>query len=600
MEQKNLPKVDHIRTFWLLIKESKPPVKIFVVAVILSLLETGAGLIVPLFTKSLVDQLSQSALQLSMIFLLVFAFIVQTVSSGFSYYFMTYIGESIVASIRKRLWGQVLHLPLPYFDQHESGDTMSRITQDTNTIKSLITQHLITFITGIITIIGSIVILLFIDWKMTLIMLIAVPLSIAIITPLGRKMYNISKLNQDEMANFSANLGRVLADIRLVKAFLAEKTEKTKGNAQIDHLFQYGLQEARILAVITPFISFIMMLILVLLIGYGGVRVASGVLSAGSLVAIIIYMFQIVVPFSQMASFFTSFQKAMGGAVSIQTILSTQKEHPNYKLTVQNPSQDIHFKNISFRYKDGEQTIKQVNLIIPHGKTTAFVGPSGSGKTTLFALLERFYIPNSGEILLGDTNIQDFSLCSWRSKFSYVSQESPIMSGTIRDNIIYGMEKVVSEKEIQTAVDLAHATEFISQFPKGLDTEVGERGIKLSGGQRQRIAIARALIRDPKILLLDEATSNLDSASEFLVQKALQHLMKGRTTLVIAHRLSTVVNSEQIVVLEGGTITGVGTHHELVKHHDTYQQLANQQLRDREIDDKQPSFSSNNDSCTSQ
>ncbi|MDA1476969.1 ABC transporter ATP-binding protein [Bacillus changyiensis] len=600
MEQKNLPKVDHIRTFWLLIKESKPPVKIFVVAVILSLLETGAGLIVPLFTKSLVDQLSQSALQLSMIFLLVFAFIVQTVSSGFSYYFMTYIGESIVASIRKRLWGQVLHLPLPYFDQHESGDTMSRITQDTNTIKSLITQHLITFITGIITIIGSIVILLFIDWKMTLIMLIAVPLSIAIITPLGRKMYNISKLNQDEMANFSANLGRVLADIRLVKAFLAEKTEKTKGNARIDHLFQYGLQEARILAVITPFMSFIMMLILVLLIGYGGVGVASGALSAGSLVAIMIYMFQIVVPFSQMASFFTSFQKAMGGAESIQTILSTQKEHPDDKFTVQNPSQDIHFKNISFRYKDGEPIIKQVNLTIPHGKTTAFVGPSGSGKTTLFALLERFYIPNSGEILLGDTSIQDFSLCSWRSKFSYVSQESPLMSGTIRDNIIYGMEKAVLEKEIQTAVDLANASEFISQFPKGLDTEVGERGIKLSGGQRQRIAIARALIRNPKILLLDEATSNLDSTSEFLVQKALQYLMKGRTTLVIAHRLSTVVNSEQIVVLEGGTITGVGTHHELVKHHDTYQQLANQQLHDPEIDDKQSSFSSNNDSCINQ
>lgn len=244
MEQKSIPKADHIRAFWSLIKKAKPPVKILCVAAILSLLETGAGLIVPLFTKSLVDQLSQSNLELSIIFLLLFAFILQTVSSGLSYYFMTYIGESIVASIRKRLWKHVLHSPIPYFDQQESGDTMSRITQDTNTIKTLITQHLITFISGLITIIGSIVILLIIDWKMTLIMLIAVPISITIIMPLGQKMYKVSKLTQDEMAGFSANLGRVLSDIRLVKAFHAEKTEQAKGDERIDHLFKYGLKEA--------------------------------------------------------------------------------------------------------------------------------------------------------------------------------------------------------------------------------------------------------------------------------------------------------------------------------------------------------------------
>jgi len=582
-EQRNLPKADHVRTFWLLIKESKPPVKILCVAVILSLLETGAGLIVPLFTKSLVDQLSQSALELSVILLLGVAFVVQTVSSGFSYYFMTYLGESIVASIRKRLWQHVLHSPIPYFDQHESGDTMSRITQDTNTIKTLITQHLITFITGLITIIGSVVILLIIDWKMTLIMLIAVPVSIAIIMPLGQKMYKVSKLTQDEMAGFSANLGRVLSDIRLVKAFQAETTEQTKGNKRIDHLFQYGLKEARILAVITPLMSFTMMLVLVLLIGYGGVRVASGALSAGSLVAIIIYMFQIVVPFSQMAGFFTAFQKAMGGAERVQQILASNKEPSAEHLHVINSPQDIQFKEVTFGYKKDNSILNNISLSIPTGKTTAFVGPSGSGKTTLFALLERFYLPNSGEILFGKTNIKEFNLKSWRSQFSYVSQESPLMSGTIRENIIYGMERDVSEEEMKAAAELANASEFISRLPGGFDTEVGERGIKLSGGQRQRIAIARALIRDPKILLLDEATSNLDSASELLVQKALQHLMKGRTTLVIAHRISTVVDAGQIVVLDGGIISGVGTHHELVKHHDLYRKLAKQQLQDGEV-----------------
>lgn len=590
MEQKSIPKADHIRAFWSLIKKAKPPVKILCVAAILSLLETGAGLIVPLFTKSLVDQLSQSTLELSIIFLLLFAFILQTVSSGLSYYFMTYIGESIVASIRKRLWKHVLHSPIPYFDQQESGDTMSRITQDTNTIKTLITQHLITFISGLITIIGSIVILLIIDWKMTLIMLIAVPISITIIMPLGQKMYKVSKLTQDEMAGFSANLGRVLSDIRLVKAFHAEKTEQAKGDERIDHLFKYGLKEARILAVISPLMSFTMMVVLVLLIGYGGVRVASGALSAGSLVAIIIYVFQIVVPFSQMAGFFTAFQKAMGGAERIQLILSLDKETSEDNVVVQNPSQDIHFKDVSFSYKQGDSILQQLTLSILTGKTTAFVGPSGSGKTTLFALLERFYVPNTGEILLGDTNIKQFNLKSWRSQFSYVSQESPLMSGTIRDNIMYGMERNVSEKEIEAAAELANAIEFISRLPQGFDTEVGERGIKLSGGQRQRVAIARALIRDPKILLLDEATSNLDSASELLVQKALQHLMKGRTTLVIAHRLSTVVDADQIVVLDGGNITGIGTHQQLVKHHELYQKLAKQQVQDSDMENHTVAF----------
>ncbi|TXK90841.1 ATP-binding cassette domain-containing protein, partial [Parageobacillus sp. SY1] len=207
------------------------------------------------------------------------------------------------------------------------------------------------------------------------------------------------------------------------------------------------------------------------------------------------------------------------------------------------------------------------------------VGPSGAGKTTLFALLERFYTPDEGEILLGETNIEDFDLHSWRSQISYVSQESPMMSGTIRDNICYGLNRDVTDEEIERAAKLANAAEFIERLPKGYLTEVGERGIKLSGGQRQRIAIARALIRNPKILLLDEATSNLDSSSEVLVQKALQQLMEGRTTLVIAHRLSTVVNADQIVVLENGTITGIGTHSELLQTHPLYRELAEQQFQ---------------------
>ncbi|MEO4053819.1 ABC transporter ATP-binding protein [Solibacillus sp. CAU 1738] len=578
MEKIDQQKMAHWKNFVLLVKTANAPKWIVFLAIVLGLIETIASLLVPLFTMNLVDQLANSAFNVSFMLLLAAMLIVQTVFSGLSFYFMTYVGESIVSSIRSRLWQHVLRLPVPFFDAQQSGETMSRITQDTNIVKTLITQHLITFFTGIISIIGSIIFLLLIDWKMTVIMLISVPLSILIILPLGQRIYKIATSTQDEMANFSGNLGRVLSNIRLVKAFHAEQTESSYGNKNIRNLFEFGLKEAKIQAFISPFMTFVMMLVLVILIGYGGVQVASGALTAGALVAIIIYMFQIVVPFTQMASFFTELQKALGATERIQEILAIESETHASKLEVTNAQQPITFRNVSFAYKENT-IIKQLNLTIPTGKMTAFVGPSGSGKTTLFSLLERFYSPSSGEIMLGQVNIQEFNLLSWRSQFGYVSQESPLMSGTIKENILYGLENAVTNHEIQHALQQANALEFIGKLPNGINTEVGESGMKLSGGQRQRIAIARALIRNPKILLLDEATSNLDSESELLVQKALQQLMANRTTLVIAHRLSTVLNADQIVVLENGTITGVGKHAELFEDHTLYQKLANQQLK---------------------
>ncbi|TXC91873.1 ABC transporter ATP-binding protein [Metabacillus litoralis] len=577
MDDKQI-KGETVKAFWNMLKNSKPPKGILIIAVLLSIVETGSGLIVPLLTKDLVDQLASSSLELSIILVLALAFVLQAVTSGFAYYLMTYIGEKVVSSIRERLWAHILKLPIPFFDTFESGETMSRVTQDTNTVKTLITQHMISFVTGLISIFATIIILCIIDWKMTVFMLLAIPISLAVFIPLGRKIFTISKLMQDEMASFSGNLGRVLSEIRLVKAYHAEKIELEKGKKGISHLFEFGLKEAKIQAIISPFMTFIMMLMLIMLIGYGGVRVSSGELSAGSLVAIIIYMFQIIIPFSTMATAFTAFQKAMGATERIKEILSIEVENPSNKQIVSNPSQPIVFNKVSFSYNK-DIILKNISLAIPPGKTTAFVGPSGSGKTTLFSLLERFYQIDHGEVFLGDNNIVDFDLESWRSEIGYVSQESPIMSGSIMENITYGIMRDVSIEEVEQAATQANAMEFISRLPQGLKTEVGERGIKLSGGQRQRIAIARALIRNPKILLLDEATSNLDSSSEKLVQKALENLMIGRTTLVIAHRLATVVEADQIVVLENGEITGIGTHKQLFESHSLYKELAEQQLQ---------------------
>jgi len=329
------------KPFIRLFTKARLPKRLIFIAILLSIAETIAGLVAPLFTRDLVDQLAHNQLQISVILFLAGSFFVQTVSGGFSYYLMSYIGEAVVSSVRRRLWNQVLELPVSYFDEHESGETMSRITQDTDTVKTLIVQHLVSFVTGIISIAGAVVILLFIDWKMTVIMLLAVPVSILIIMPLGRKMYRISKDTQTEMAGFSADLGRVLTDIRLVKAYSAEGAEGEKGFSRIQELFKYGLKEARIQAVISPFMTVMMMLVLIVLIGYGGVRVASGALTAGSLVAIIIYMFQIVIPFSQMASFFTAFQKAMGATERIQLILALERESETAGLSVVEPAQDL-------------------------------------------------------------------------------------------------------------------------------------------------------------------------------------------------------------------------------------------------------------------
>ena len=412
----------NIKSFFSLLRSEKLPMGMVIFVMVLSLVETLASLVVPLVTKNLVDMVSGSGIERTTIFLLLGAFIVQTVAGGFSYYFLSYIGENVVAGIRRKLWDHTLQLPISFFDSHQSGETLSRITQDTNTIKTIITNHFVTFISGIISIIGSVIILFMLDWRMTTIMLSIVPLSMFILIPLGRKMYKVSKQTQDEMATFSGNLGRVLSEVRLVKSHNAESMEREKGNKGVSELFRFGLKEARIQAIISPFMTTIMMVILVILIGYGGVRVASGALTAGTLVAIIIYMIQIIVPFSQLASFFTAFQKAMGATERIQNVLSIPGETYEGKHGTL-ATADFTFKNVSFSYQTSKPILQDISFTVPANKTVALVGPSGGGKTTIFSLIERFYEPTTGQITLGPVPIQDIELSLWRSQIGYVSQE---------------------------------------------------------------------------------------------------------------------------------------------------------------------------------
>lgn len=570
-----------LKNFWQLLNSGKIKISFIFIALVFALLETIAGLIVPLFTRDLIDLLTSGGIAWNYVFLLAAAFIIQTVTGGIAYYLMTYTGEAVVKNIRQRLWHHVLELPVSYFDRHESGETMSRITQDTNIVKMLVTNHLISFISGIVAITGSVILLMIIDWKITLFIFLATPLALAIIIPLGRIIYKISLRTQDELAKFSGHLGRVLQDIRLVKSHNGQEMEKESGDKEIARLMKFGLKEAKVNAFISPIMTTIMMLILVIIIGYGGARVAAGALTPGSLVAIIIYMFNIVLPFSQLASFFSTLQKALGATERITEMIQLKREQSGPVADI-DLSQSLHFKNVSFSYDGVRPVLQNVTFTIEPGKTYALVGPSGSGKTTIFSLLERFYEPDSGQITLGERNIKTFDLAAWRGKFGYVSQEIPVISGTIYENICYGIKGPVPQQKVVEAARRANALKFIEKLPDGFATEVGERGIKLSGGQRQRIAIARAILRNPKVLLLDEATSNLDSQSEILVQEAIKNVMQGRTTIIIAHRLATVIDADEIFVVEQGQITGRGNHEELLTTHSLYKKLVNHQFQIQE------------------
>lgn len=571
------------KDFITLIKKTNPSIWMMGIALFMSLITTAVGLMIPLFTKNLVDHFSLDSLNSTIIILLVVAFLAQAVASGLSIYLLNYVGQHVVAGLRMRLWDKFIALPIRYYDAHRSGKMISRMTNDTAIVKDLITDHLTSFFTGIISMVGAVTILLFIDWQMTLIMLIAAPLTLAILFPLGRQMHKISKGLQDETATFTAHMSQVLSEVRLVKASNAEANEFAQGEEGIQKLFQFGKREGKVQAFISPLVSLVMMALLVVIIGYGGMRVASGVLSAGDLVAFILYMFQIIVPMAQFTTFFTQLQKAKGATERIIHTLDEPEEDIHAGKDVGNVQQSIRFEHLSFSYDEDTPVLKNVSFQADPGKVTAIVGPSGGGKTTLFSLLERFYAPTDGGIYLGSEQIDEFSLHSWRKEIGYVSQESPLIAGTIRDNITYGLTEKVSEAAIGNALEMAYADEFVAEFPDKLDTEVGERGVKLSGGQRQRIGIARALLRDPNILMLDEATSSLDSKSEIAVQHALDNLMKGRTTFVIAHRLSTVIDADKIIFIEEGQITGNGTHDTLFETHDLYREFAAEQLRMKDI-----------------
>ena len=560
-----------------LLKKVDWPKKLVFTAMTLSILGSLSGLLVPLFTGKLVDTFNAENLDLRMVWLFIGVFLVNAVLSGIGTYLLSKIGEKTIYSIREKLWKHLINLKMSFFDKNESGQLMSRITDDTNVINLFISEKAPSVLPSLLTLIGSIVMLFILDWQMTLMTFLILPIFIGIMVPLGRKMGKISKDTQTEISRFSGILGRVLTEMKLVKVTTSEEKELEKTKGTLLGIYDLGLKEAKIRAIISPLSGVIMTLTVAVILGFGGIRVSSGAITAGTLVAMIFYVVQLSAPILNFSMFLTDYKKAVGASERIYEIYQeeAEKRGDDHNQPITN-HQDITFDNVSFGYEDNP-VIKDLSLSIRSGEVTAFVGPSGSGKSTLFSLIERLYPIDHGQILYGNQPIDDISLKYWRQKIGYVMQSNAMMSGTIRDNLTYGVYSEVAEETLIHYTKMARCYDFIMAFPQGFDTEIGERGTKLSGGQRQRIDIARSFIKNPDILLLDEATANLDSESEFYIQQALNELMKDRTTIVIAHRLATIKKANQIVFLDKGEITGVGTHQELLASHDKYRHFVNTQ-----------------------
>lgn len=551
---------------------------LLVLAIVLNALSSFVTLMIPLFTKELVDGFTKNAINIQSLLLMGMLFVLQAILSGLSIYLLCFLGQNITENLRSQLWRKMIFLPIRFFDGHKTGQLVSQMTNDTTQIKNVITSHTITIISGFFSITGSIIILFMLDAQLTLLIFVCGLCMILFIRPFSSRMYNIARENQEKNAQLTSLITQTLSEIRLVKSSNAEERERYCVEETIKKLKELGIRSGKVQAIMSPFLSLISLLMIVSIVGYGGIRVAIGALTAGNLVAFILYVFQIITPMVQLFSTVTQINVIKGASERILDTLNETEENVWDGEKIQSEKFEIKFDNVHFSYEGEREQIKGVSFTVPKNSFTAIVGPSGAGKTTLFSLIERYYEPQQGKILLNGEMAKEYSINEWRKQIGYVPQDTPIIDGTMKENLLYGVDQEVSEKRFEQVIEITCLSEFVKTLPDKYNTYVGERGIRLSGGQKQRIGIARAILRNPRLLLLDESTSNMDSVLEKKIQKAFTNIMKDRSTIVIAHRLSTIRQADQIIFLDEGKITGIGTHEQLYKNHKLYQEYIKAQF----------------------
>ena len=602
--------------------------KVLGVVIVLSVLGAAASLAQPLLVSQVITIVQAGDPLGSLVGVLIVLVVISGLISGYQHYLLQRTGEGVVLSSRRKLVGRLLRLPISEFDARRTGDLVSRVGSDTTLLRAVLTQGLVEAIGGSLTFIGALVAMLIIDPVLLGLTVLVIAVSVVTVTLLSRRIRTASQAAQAKVGDLAASVERAISAIRTVRAANATERETSVIEEDARGAWRMGIQVAKISALVVPIAGIAMQVSFLVVLGVGGFRVASDAITVANLVAFILFLFMMIMPLGQFFGAITSVNAALGALGRIQEIIDLPAEDQFDRdiaplaMTVGaandkvNPeAAAISFENVHFGYAvapaevaagsdaapttdtagsvetdadldadsigesslDPRPVLKGVSFSAPRGLRTALVGPSGAGKSTILALIERFYDVSDGTVRLGGLDIRSLDRTALRAQIGYVEQDAPVLAGSLRDNLTLATPDATDEDCIKVlqAVNLG---EVLDRDPAGLGAAVGESGVKLSGGERQRLAIARALLAAPPILLLDESTSSLDGKNEQMMREAIDAVAVDRTLIVIAHRLSTVVDSDQIVVLDHGEVVGVGTHSELVVSTPLYRDLAKHQL----------------------
>lgn len=563
-------------------------------AIALSILGAGASLAQPLLVSQVIEVVQAGEALGLIVWALVGLVVASGVLSGIQHFLLQRTGTSVVLSARRQLVRRMLRLPISEFDTRRTGDLVSRVGSDTTLLYAVITQGLVDAVGGALVFVGALIAMLLLDPVLLGLTVLVIAVAVVTVVTLSSRIRVASRKQQEKVGDLAASVERSLSAVRTVRAANATDREIDAIEEDARGAWRAGLQVAKISALVVPVAGIALQVALLVVLGVGGFRVASGAITVANLVAFILFLFMMIMPLGSAFGAINSVNQALGALGRIQEIVALPSETDGdaaIRPVAAIESDDaVSFEDVVFTYPEGaaghsdldddapDRTVLHgVTFSAPAGKRTALVGPSGAGKSTILALIERFYDPTSGVVRFGGVDIRSLDRTELRSRIGYVEQDAPVLAGSIRDNLLLATPDATDEQciEVLRSVNLS---EVLERNPLGLDAPVGEDGIMLSGGERQRLAIARALLAAPPILLLDESTSSLDGLNEQLLREAIDAVATDRTLIVIAHRLSTVVDSDQIVVLDHGRVVGTGTHSELVESTPLYRDLAKHQL----------------------